>query len=422
MSTKKEYKELILEVTPSSQYALTNGETHLYVQLKITGVYLQELEDRTHMNLGVVLDRSGSMRGSKLQKSKEAAEFLVNNLTNEDQFALTIYDHRINTIVPSSKLTNPAAIISRIRSIRDRGRTNLHGGLLEGSKQVENGKHLEYRNMVLLLSDGLANEGIIDRTRIRESVKQVYEGGIGISTFGVGDDFDEDLMVDIANQGGGNFYFIKTADDIPKYIEEEFSGLLTTTAYNIEVEWEKLDIKLRRVLGIPYEDRHSNNARMGDLRSGNETLIILDLDIPPSSGQEKKKEILMFNINWIPRGGSVTPVRSEIPCTIKYTSDEELLATEDEQVIENVHLLETAFIQHEAMEMADRGDFKGAQRVMKEMQEKLKAQVAQTGSKHLQRLHQQNIMMMDEVLNEEKYDKGARKQLRSSMYELRKRR
>ncbi|MHA1969825.1 MAG: VWA domain-containing protein, partial [Candidatus Hodarchaeales archaeon] len=114
---------------------------------------------------------------------------------------------------------------------------------MEGSKQVESGKFLEYRNILLLLSDGLANEGVTDRNRIRTSVQQIYEGGISVSTFGVGDDFDEDLLVDIADNAGGNFYFIKTADDIPKYIEQEFSGLLTTTAYNVEVEWEQIDIK-----------------------------------------------------------------------------------------------------------------------------------------------------------------------------------
>ncbi len=420
MTIRKEFEDLIIEVTPSSEYALENGETHLFIQLKIKGVYLQTQEQRTNMNLGVVLDRSGSMRGSKLQKAKEATEFLVNNLTKEDQFALTIYDHRVDTLLPSSKLTNPSSVISRIRSIRDRGRTNLHGGLMEGSKQVESGKHLEYRNMILLLSDGLANEGITDKNRIRDSVRQIYDGGIGVSTFGVGDDFDEDLMVDIADNAGGNFYFIKTADDIPKYIEQEFAGLLTTIAYNIEVEWEQLDIKMRRVLGIPYEDRHSTSAKMGDLRSGNELLIILDVMIPARDSKEKDKDIVKFLINRIPRGDTVAPVESKLTCGITYTMDENLLSKENEEVIENVHLLETAYVQYEAMEMADRGDFSGAQRVMNVMQSKLSAKVAQTGSVHLKELHEQNVKMMDDVLQEEKYDSGTRKQLRSTMYKLRK--
>ncbi|MHA2074783.1 MAG: vWA domain-containing protein [Candidatus Hodarchaeales archaeon] len=383
---------------------------------------LREQEHRINMNLGVVLDRSGSMRGSKIQKAKEATEFLVNNLTKEDQFALTVYDHRVDTLIPSSKLTNPSSIISRVRSIRDRGRTNLHGGLMEGSKQVESGKFLEYRNILLLLSDGLANEGVTDRNRIRTSVQQIYEGGISVSTFGVGDDFDEDLLVDIADNAGGNFYFIKTADDIPKYIEKEFSGLLTTTAYNVEVEWEQIDIKMRRVLGIPYEDRHSTSAKMGDLRSGNELIIILDIVIPEFKTKEEKRNIVNFKIKWIPRGGSVIPIESKISCWITYTMDERLLSQENEDVLENVHLLETASVQYEAMEMADRGDFSGAQRVMKSMQSKLSAQVSKSGSIQLKQLHEQNTRMMDEVLREERYDKGTRKELRSSMYKLRKRR
>ncbi len=108
MTMRKEFDDLILEVTPSSEYAIEDGETHLFIQLKIKGVDLQTQEQRINMNLGVVLDRSGSMRGSKIQKAKEATEFLVNNLTKEDQFALTIYDHRVDTIIPSSKLTNPS--------------------------------------------------------------------------------------------------------------------------------------------------------------------------------------------------------------------------------------------------------------------------------------------------------------------------
>jgi hypothetical protein len=161
---------------------------------------------------------------------------------------------------------------------------------------------------------------------------------------------------------------------------------------------------------------------MGDLRSGNELIIILDIAIPEFKTKEEKRNIVNFKIKWIPRGGSVIPIESKISCWITYTMDERLLSQENEDVLENVHLLETASVQYEAMEMADRGDFSGAQRVMKSMQSKLSAQVSKSGSIQLKQLHEQNTRMMDEVLREERYDKGTRKELRSSMYELRKRR
>ncbi|MHA2203141.1 MAG: vWA domain-containing protein [Candidatus Hodarchaeales archaeon] len=419
--TIEEKKDIEIEVIPSSLYALANGETHLYIQLKLTGKEIEVEGARTNINLGVVLDRSGSMHGSKLQKAKEAVEFVVNNLSKEDVFALTIYDHKVDTVIPSAKLTNHSAIINQLRSIRSRGRTNLHGGVVEGAQQVEIAKHLEYRNVLLLLSDGLANEGITDRGRIRESVTDIYGGGIGISTFGVGDDFDEDLLVNIADAAGGSFYFIETPDDIPKFIEQEFRGLLATAGYNIEVEWQKAeDLHIRRALGVPYEDRSSAKTKMGDLRSGNELLIILDVTIPPSESQEK--EVVAFNVSWVPRSGSTRPIQTTIPCNITYTTDERLLATENDQVLENVHILEAAYTQYEAMEMADSGDFLGAQRTMHMFQEKLDRHISQTGSANLQRLQEQQSEMMKDVLSEEKYSKGARKKLRSSMYDLRKRR
>ncbi|UCG04113.1 MAG: VWA domain-containing protein [Candidatus Heimdallarchaeota archaeon] len=419
--TIEENEDIKIEVTPSSQYALANGETHLYIQLKLTGKEIEVEGARTNINLGVVLDRSGSMHGSKLQKAKEAVEFIVNNLSNEDVFALTMYDHKIDTIIPSAKLINRTAIINQLRAIRSRGRTNLHGGVIEGAKQIETVKYLEYRNVLLLLSDGLANEGITDRNRIRESVTGIYEGGIGISTFGVGDDFDEDLLVNIADAAGGSFYFIETPDNIPKFIEKEFQGLLVTAGYNIEIEWQTVeDVRIQRALGVPYEDRLSTKSKMGDLRSGNELLVILDVTIPPTESQEV--EAVTFNVKWVPRSGSTKPIQTTIPCNIIYTTDESLLATENDQVLENVHILEAAYTQYEAMEMADLGDFSGAQRTMHMFQEKLDRQISQTGSVNLQRLHEQQSEMLRDVLSEEKYSKGTRKKLRSSMYDLRKRR
>ncbi len=71
----EDQEDINIEVTPSSPYALTNGETHLYIQLKSTGREIQV--SRTNLNLGVVLDRSGSMHGSKLEKAKEAIELLL---------------------------------------------------------------------------------------------------------------------------------------------------------------------------------------------------------------------------------------------------------------------------------------------------------------------------------------------------------
>ena len=85
-------------------------------------------------------------------------------------------------------------------------------------------------------------------------------------------------------------------------------------------------------------------------------------------------------------------------------------------------MLEAAFVQYEVIEIADQGNFSGAQHAMQMFQEKLDQKISQTGSANLQRVQEQNKQMLDEVLSEDKYSKSACKKLRSTMYDLRKRR
>ena len=422
MDHMKQIKPFKLEVTPSSPYALASGNTHLFVQLKITGTSFNQTKQRNFLNLGIVLDRSGSMRGEKLQKAKEAVEFIVKNLTKTDIFSLTVYDHLVENLIASGVLTSQTLVISKIRNIRDRGRTNLYGGILEGVNQVEMGKNKEFRNIILLLTDGLANEGITDKLRIKSGVEEIYNEGIGISTFGVGEDFDEDLLVTIADSAGGTYYFIETADDIPKYIAQEFEGLLDTVAYNLEVHWKGIEgLKINRVLGVPYESRFSNSTKLGDLQSEKEIILIFDVIIPPKTLKDSKQKILDFTISWIPTNGLPKEEKFHSICEIIYTEDEELLSQELDEIIENAHLLEAVFIHQEVIDFADQGQFSNAQKTMNHFQQKLQERIVKTGgSQILEKLQSTNARILSDMLNEESYSKLNRKKMTSTMYSIRK--
>ena len=422
MDHMKQIKPFKLEVTPSSPYALASGNTHLFVQLKITGTSFNQTKQRNFLNLGIVLDRSGSMRGEKLQKAKEAVEFIVKNLTKTDIFSLTVYDHLVENLIASGVLTSQTLVISKIRNIRDRGRTNLYGGILEGVNQVEMGKNKEFRNIILLLTDGLANEGITDKLRIKSGVEEIYNEGIGISTFGVGEDFDEDLLVTIADSAGGTYYFIETADDIPKYIAQEFEGLLDTVAYNLEVHWKGIEgLKINRVLGVPYESRFSNSTKLGDLQSEKEIILIFDVIIPPKTLKDSKQKILDFTISWIPTNGLPKEEKFHSICEIIYTEDEELLSQEVDEIIENAHLLEAVFIHQEVIDFADQGQFSNAQKTMNHFQQKLQERIVKTGgSQILEKLQSTNARILSDMLNEESYSKLNRKKMTSTMYSIRK--
>ncbi len=418
-------RNIKIRVSPSSEYALASGETHLYAQLELEAVEeVIETKERVALNLSVVLDRSGSMGGSKIEKAKKAVEFIIENMSKQDIFSLVIYDDVIETIVPAGNLTEKASIIAKVQSITARNMTNLHDGMMEGVNQVRKNTKLEYRNVVLLLSDGLANVGISSKSEVAKSAKNVHnKDGVTISTFGIGDDFDEDMLVSIADSASGEFYYIKSADDIPVFIEKEFKGLLATVASNILIGVKpSKGVNIQRILGVSLEDQDIQPFKLGDLRSGNNRLLILDLML--SSGPlDSLQEIVNFEVDWIPTHSGSKKISQQHPCSVTYTNKEELLATENQQVLDNVVILETALIREEAIYLADRGQFSEAQKLVSTQQSKLKHRSELAGSSpQLRSVIEDNKALLSSTLAEDVYSKSSRKFASNMMYSLRKQR
>ena len=192
--------------------------------------------ERSPLNLSVVLDRSGSMEGSKLAYVKEAAQFLVCQLGVQDCFSLVTYDSTVAVPVAPTRVVHKDQINQTIQAIHAGGQTNLSGGWLQGCELVDEGigyrpepRSLKPRtrwlpnrreqslaqaqvNRVLLLTDGLANRGVTDPHRLALIARQKHEEGVHTTTIGVGTQFNEDLLVHMASEGGGNFYFIDNPD------------------------------------------------------------------------------------------------------------------------------------------------------------------------------------------------------------------
>lgn len=208
-------------------------ECYLYLEVK-ADQYQPPVEDlRPSVNLAIVIDRSGSMAGDKLKYAKEAAKFVVNMLEDRDFVSIVMYDEEVDVVVKSTPVKDKKSILQKIDNIREDGATNLCGGMMEGYQQAAKNKDPHYVNKVLLLSDGLVNEGITDENAIQNiAMKEDTERGISISTFGIGLDFNEKLMTGLAERGNGNYYFIANAENIPSIFDRELSGLLKVVAQN----------------------------------------------------------------------------------------------------------------------------------------------------------------------------------------------
>ncbi len=190
---------------------------------------------RSTLNLAAVLDVSGSMSGSKIEHAKEATRQALHRLHDGDIFSLVIFSSEVKCIVEPTAIDTHTrrTVESALREITAGGMTALDGGLKLGLKKA--GKRKQETNLVLLLSDGQANVGVTDLEKIGHRAYQGRQKGFIVSTIGVGSDYNEALMAEIATQGGGRFYHVQRADQIGPYLTGELGEVAALAARDLTV-------------------------------------------------------------------------------------------------------------------------------------------------------------------------------------------
>ena len=224
-----------LNLSVSHKYLRPDSLQKVYVMLQIVQPKVELEKNRMPVNVSFVLDRSGSMSGDKLSFTKKAVTFALEHLDSEDTVSVVTFDDEVDILVPVQKAVNKDQMAILVKSIRPGGCTNLSGGLFKGAGLVRENFKKEQVNRVLLLTDGLANAGVTEPDQIVTKVKGLAENNVSVSTLGVGDDFQEDLLVDIAEAGEGNFYYIASPDNLPNIFRQELQGLLSITGQNLEL-------------------------------------------------------------------------------------------------------------------------------------------------------------------------------------------
>lgn len=223
----------------------TNKSVHFYVEVKLSK-FLNDNVRRVPLNISIVIDRSSSMQGIKMGYAKRSAKNIIDQLKPDDLVSIVVYDSNVDTIQPPIKVIEKEKIKSKVDGIVPQASTNLWGGTEQGYQFVKRNFKSGYVNRVLLISDGLANVGLTDSTLIKIKVQNYKDDeGISISTFGVGLDYNETLMTDMAETGAGNYYFIAAPDKMTAIFNNELAGLLSVAAQNAE-----LKIKLPKGISI----------------------------------------------------------------------------------------------------------------------------------------------------------------------------
>ncbi|SDT08898.1 Ca-activated chloride channel family protein [Paenibacillaceae bacterium GAS479] len=358
---------MLFSYTWSKPYLPTGGTEKIYLLLEAQGVAgAKEVESRAPINLSLVLDRSGSMSGEPLVYSKKACQFVAEQMNADDVLSLVAFDNVVNTIIPPAKVMQKEHIKRSMDTIKPGGTTNLSGGLIEGAQHVQKNKADGMVNRVILLSDGHANRGITNQEKLCAIAKEYRASGVGISTMGVGDSFDEELMEGIAEHGGGNFYYIDKADDIPSIFQQELQGLLSVVAQNVSLRLVPSDgTEIVGIYGYQTEDQGGHPViYVGDVYQNEVKSILVELAFHPHT--QGDHNVLQLFWEYVDVTENVAACSVGIPVRTAFTSDIDLLnAPENPELLQQVELTKSAKAIEDALIAFDRGDMEHGQKLLK---------------------------------------------------------
>ena len=249
-------------------------------------------EDLTPMNLAFVIDHSGSMSSQdKLEWVKKAFDIFIRQVRDIDFVSLVIFDDRAQVLFASTRMdseTKRQKFQRLVHQIRPAGGTNLVAGLKLGYRQVMSNYRREYTNRVLFLTDGQGHsEGLL------EMAQSYREMGVNVSTIGVGQAFDHELMRELAKSGGGSSRFIADAEEMQKIFGSELDRMVVPSARDLEMRMEFL-MPVREIETWGY--RHSIEGKtirfsQATLHHGDYETIVVRFRVP---AQNRTGELPLF--------------------------------------------------------------------------------------------------------------------------------
>jgi Ca-activated chloride channel family protein len=256
-----------------------------YLKVGLVGLDQKEKPARPPANVAIVLDRSGSMAGEKIEHARQAAVEALQRLGADDIVSVITFDDVAESVVPATKMTNRADVVTAIQKITTRGRTALFAGVSRAADELRKFKAPQMVNRIVLLSDGMANIGPASPNEMGRYGVSLAKESISVTTVGLGLDYNEKLLAQLAQHSDGNHAFIKDPGELAAVFSEEFGDILSVVAQEMQVKITCPEgVRPVRVLGREASIRGDTvEVAMNQLRAGQEKYVLLEVDVPAGS-------------------------------------------------------------------------------------------------------------------------------------------
>src|SRR2546425_602933 len=410
---------LRLKLEPDHDYLLAGTPGEVVVKIDLFALDHKTKRKRPPLNLSVVLDRSGSMSGAKIEKARQAAMALVDRLGPEDLFSFVTYSDRAELVFPAQEVEDKEALKRRISRIQPGGSTALYAGVELGAEQVQKTLSGERINRVILLSDGLANVGPSSPRDLRRLGGALSERGIAVTTIGVGDDYNEDLMAGLAEASDANYYYVKDTEKLPEIFAKELGELLAIAAREVRIEISCPDgVRPIGFIGRPERFEGQTAAvRLSHLTVAQDRYLFLRCRV-----QDDQPEIARVKVSYRDElnGGAEQTISAS--ARIRFTEDQKLAANSVRpEVAVQKELLLVAVAKDEALADADAGRYQQAAKKLDEKANSLDYQYQNAPAPLQGQIREEidNLRLRSNQLQKHQYDSGTRKSLQSESWTVR---
>ncbi len=289
---RETYDSLVAETAvPALEITVQSSRDELPVSDSPQLVYLfvnikppqAENQSNQPLNLSLVIDRSTSMKGERLEYVKSALELLIEKLSPEDIISIISFSDRADVVVPSQPIDDKRSLLFKIRSIYTSGGTEIYQGLQAGMKELRQVNLAEHTNHLILLTDGHTYG---DADQCLSLAQQASKLGVGFSAFGLGTEWNDKFLDKLVAPSGGQSQYIENPAQILDYLQQRITGLGTLHAQDLRLTLDfpqtvipKFGFKL-----APFAQPlslESEEIKLGNIEGRHALSFLLELGVEP---------------------------------------------------------------------------------------------------------------------------------------------
>jgi Ca-activated chloride channel family protein len=337
--------------------AARDSETYLMVQVLADAA--ASPAQAAPLDLSIVIDRSGSMRGKRMANALDAARGMVRRLRDGDVVSVVTYNTATELLVGPTTIDarSREEVVASIRDIAAAGDTCISCGLETAMGLL--GRRDDRVSRVLLLSDGEATAGVRDLAGFRRIASRARDMGCSVTAIGVDVDYNESIMGALALESNGRHYFVENAGALPTIFDQELASLVRTVATGAELRVSLAPgVQLDRVFDRAFRmEGNTLVVPMGIFNGAEEKTLLVRVRVPRGAEGERAIADVALAYQDLVGGGLQ---REQGRLATRLSSDPTAASALDPVVSARVGRSETSATLFEANDAFKRGDLTGA--------------------------------------------------------------